>query len=76
MFFMQDIGLFLGPFFWGMIIDAFKAGGNTDVASYSKTFYLVVIPVLLSAVLYIVFRKVLQRNYYVPKEEKEEDQAS
>ena len=76
MFFMQDIGLFLGPFFWGMIIDAFKAGGNTDVASYSKTFYLVVIPVLLSAVLYLVFRKVLQRNYYVPEEEKEEDQAS
>ena len=72
MFFMQDIGLFLGPFFWGMIIDAFKAGGSTDVEAYSRTFYLVVIPILAMAVLAWIFRKLLLSKFYVPKEEKKE----
>ena len=67
MFFMQDIGLFVGPFIWGIIIDAFKAGGATDVEAYSRTFYLVVIPVLLTAVLYYLLRNVLKKNIYDPE---------
>ncbi|MBR5731019.1 MAG: MFS transporter, partial [Firmicutes bacterium] len=77
MFFMQDIGLFAGPFIWGLVIDAFKSGGASDVEAYSRTFFLAVIPVLIMAVLAIVFKKVLYNNFYVKnKEEDGTDQPS
>ena len=62
LYFFQDIGLFVGPYISGMAIDLFRAGGADSATAYSRSFVLMIIPLIIAAILTIFLRNIIRRN--------------
>jgi len=62
LYFFQDIGLFVGPYFSGMVIDMFRSSGSDPVTAYGNSFILLIVPIVIAAVLAILLRNVIKRN--------------
>ena len=62
MFFMQDIGQFLGPTIAGAVVDMFLRTGTTDVNAYANTYRCMMIPLLAAAVIAFLLRNVYKKN--------------
>jgi len=62
LYFFQDIGLFVGPYLSGMAIDLFRKHGADDVTAYSRSFMMMIIPIVIAAVLAVLLRNVIRRN--------------
>ena len=62
MFFMQDIGQFLGPTIAGAVVDMFLRSGTTDVQAYANTYRCMMIPLLAAAVIAFLLRNVYRKN--------------
>ncbi|MBR5731532.1 MAG: MFS transporter [Firmicutes bacterium] len=62
MFFMQDIGQFLGPTIAGSIVDLFLRSGATDVQAYASTYRCMMIPILAASAAAFLLRNVYRKN--------------
>ena len=62
MFFMQDIGQFIGPTLAGAVVDMFLRSGMADVDAYASTYRCMMIPLLAGAVIAFLLRKVYAKN--------------
>ena len=62
MFFMQDIGQFLGPTIAGAVVDMFLRSGMTDVNAYASSYRFMMIPLIAAAVIAFLLRNVYKKN--------------
>ena len=62
MFFMQDIGQFLGPTIAGAVVDMFLRSGMTDVNAYASSYRFMMIPLIAAALIAFLLRNVYKKN--------------
>ena len=57
-----DLGTLIGPTLGGGIIGGLQAVGFAEIFSYSAMYFVLIVPVLASLVVFLIFRKTLTRG--------------